>query len=147
MQFILPHKISRCLIWHHFDVGGGESTTCKECNYSKQKPLRSRGKWQIWWLSVERFKSYRLCKFSRWWSPPSWILCKCYVWSICCEECYRRYFPVKYGDNRLNGSKLIALCSFTRWRPPPSWILSKCYIWLICQKIRYRRYKCCLIKR
>jgi hypothetical protein len=33
---------------------------------------------------------------------------------------HRCYFPVKYGDNRLIGSKVIALLLFTRWRSLPS---------------------------
>ena len=40
-------------------------------------------------------------------SPPTWVLSKCYIWPICRSIPHRCYFPVKYGDNRLNGSKVI----------------------------------------
>ena len=95
---------------------------------------------QIWWQSVERFQSYSICLISRWGLPPSWISWICYIWSSFQKVCHQCYFPVKYGDNRLNGSKVTALCQYSRWRPPPSWISWKCYIWSCFQKVLHQCY-------
>ena len=100
-------------------------------------PLLSR---QIWWQSLNGSKVITLFLFPKWRSPPSWILSKCYIWLICQKIRYRRYYPVKYGDNRLNGSKVnfYSTFLFSRWRQPPSWISLKCYIWLNFQIVRHR---------
>ena len=38
---------------------------------------------KIWWQSVQRSNSYiTFCSFTRWRSPPSWILWKFYIWPI-----------------------------------------------------------------
>ena len=37
------------------------------------------------------------------------------------------FFILKYGDNRINGSKVTAFHLFPIWRLPPSWIYQKCH--------------------
>ena len=44
--------------------------------------------------------------------PPSWILSKCFILPICQKIRYRCYHPVKYGDNRLNGSTVLDIVNF-----------------------------------
>jgi hypothetical protein len=64
---------------------------------------------QIWWQSVERFKSYSTLSIFK--MADENVIVDQFV--VKYHSCY---LPVQYGDNRLNGSKVIVLLSFTRWK-------------------------------
>ena len=64
------------------------------------------------------------------------ILYRTHCWIIR-HQCF---FQVKYSDNRLNGSKVIALYPFTRWQSPLSRFCKQNYIRLVCRKICHRFY-------
>ena len=91
------------------------------------------------WKSND-LKVIALCMFPRWWSPPSWILSKCYIWLICQKIRYRRYHPVKYGDNRLNGSKVITFFSIFKMASTAILDFIKMLYLISFQKVRHRWY-------
>ena len=73
----------------------------------------------------------------RWRSPPSWILSICHVGQICRVIRHGCFFPIKLGENRSIGSKVIECWLFKRWQLPPSWISFKLIIYL---KLFFNKY-------
>jgi hypothetical protein len=87
----------------------------------------------------EWFKSHSTLYVSKMMVAAILNFIKFCIWPICWKMS-RCYFPVNYGDNQLNGSKVIAFCLFSRWRLRPSCISWRFYIWSSFQKVRHRCY-------
>ena len=93
---------------------------------------------QIWWKSGFRFKSYSTFSVIQDGGRRHLGFHKNVILNNFVQRVrHRSFVHIKYGKNRLNGSKVTVLFLLPRWRSPPSWILSKCHVAKFCRIIRH----------